>query len=198
MTSLITLQKLIEKEYFLLCSFLTTDQFISYCKDRSIDTSRDQLEQFEKLGIFFPIARIKIPKIKIKIEYTDNRTRYKDLGILNEGEEWHGDIKEEYAHFWFEKSSAGNWLKEGVLWDPRTRDFEEWNNFYDEDKCEFVVSYYSIFQCYTLYNITRLTKMEIRAEWWYTYSDKDIARLTEKGLGVKPSYFNGCSPQVKK
>jgi len=59
MTSLITLQKLIEKEYFLLCSFLTTDQFISYCKDRSIDTSRDQLEQFEKLGIFFPIARIK-------------------------------------------------------------------------------------------------------------------------------------------
>ena len=89
-------------------------------------------------------------------------------------------------------------MKEGVLWDPRTRDFEEWNNFYDEDKCEFVVSYYSIFQCYTLYNITRLTKMEIRAEWWYTYSDKDIARLTEKGLGVKPSYFNGCSPQVKK
>ena len=66
------------------------------------------------------------------------------------------------------------------MWDPRTRDFEEWNNFYDEDKCEFVVSYYSIFQCYTLYNITRLTKMEIRAEWWYTYSDKDIARLTDQ------------------
>ena len=180
MNNLISLQKLIEKEYFLLCSFLTTDQFISYCKDRSIDTSRKQLEQFEKLGIFFPIVRVKIPKIKIKIEYIENRTRYKDLGILKEGEEWQGDVKEEYAHFWFEKSYANNWLKEGILLDPRTRDFEEWDNFYDEDKREFIVSYYSIFQCYTLYNLTRSTKMELRAEWWYTYSEEDIARLTDQ------------------
>ncbi len=134
MTILISLQKLIEKEYFILCSFLTTDQFISYCKDRSIDTSRKQLEQFEKLGIFFPMARVKIPKIKIKIEYIENHTRYKDLGVLEDGEEWQGDVEEEYAHFWFEKSYAENWLKEGILWDPRTRDFEEWNSFYDEDK----------------------------------------------------------------
>ncbi len=180
MTILISLQKLIEKEYFILCSFLTTDQFISYCKDRSIDTSRKQLEQFEKLGIFFPMARVKIPKIKIKIEYIENHTRYKDLGVLEDGEEWQGDVEEEYAHFWFEKSYAENWLKEGILWDPRTRDFEEWNSFYDEDKSEFVVSYYSIFQCYTLYNLTRSTKMELGAEWWYTYSGEDIAGLTNQ------------------
>jgi len=104
MNSLISLQKLIEKEYFICCSLLTTGQFISYCKDRSIDTSRQQLEQFEKLGIFFPIARVKSPKIKIKIEYIENRTRYKDLGVLEHGEEWKGDIEEEYASFWFEKS----------------------------------------------------------------------------------------------
>jgi hypothetical protein len=181
MSNLISLQNLIEKEHFILCSFLTTNEFISYCKDRSINTSREQLEQLEKLGIFFPIARVKIPKIKIKIEYIDNGTRYKDLGILNDGEVWQGDVKEEYAHFWFEKSYADNWLNEGILWDPHTRDFEDWDNFYDEDKREFVVSYYSIFQCYTLYNLTTgLTRMELRAEWCYTYSEKDVERLTDR------------------
>src|SRR4030042_6211454 len=130
MTMLISLQKLIEKEYFICCSLLTTDQFISYCKNRSIDTSRQQLEQFEKLGIFFPIARVKKPKLKIKIEYFENRTRCKDLGVLEDGEKWQGDVEEEYAHFLFEKNYAENWLKDGILWDPRTRDFEEWDSFY--------------------------------------------------------------------
>jgi hypothetical protein len=190
MASLISLQKLIEKEYFIFCSFLTTDQFISYCKDRSINTSRKQLEQFEKLGIFSPIARVKIPKIKIKIEYLENRTSYKDLGILKEGEEWQGDVKEEYAHFCFEKSYAENWLKEGILWEPSTRDFEERDKFYDEDKKELIVSYYSIFQCYTLYNLTKLTKMELRAEWWYTYSEEDITRLTDQISGWARNVIN--------
>lgn len=178
MPKLISLQRLIEKEYFILCPFLTTDQFISYCKDRSVNTSRQQLEQFEKLGIFIPIARVKIPKIKSKIEYIENGTRFRDLGVLKDGEEWNGDIEEEYAHFWFEKDYAESWLTEGILWEPSSRDFQDWEEFYDEDRKEFVVNYYSIFQCYTLFNITRMTKMELHAEWWYTYSDEDIAKLT--------------------
>ncbi len=180
MSNLISLQQLIEKEYFILCPFLTTDQFISYCKDRSINTSRQQLEQFEKLKIFTPIARVKIPKIKIKIEYTENGTRYKDLGVLKDDEEWEGDIKEEYAHFWFEKSYAENWLEEGILWEPLSRVFQDWENFYDDDKHEFIINYYSIFQCYTLYNIIRSTNMELRAEQWYTYSSEDIVRTTDQ------------------
>lgn len=71
-------------------------------------------------------------------------------------------------------------MKEGVLWDPSTHDFEEWDNFYDENRREFVVSYYSVFQCYTLYNLTRITKIELGAEWWYTYSEKDIVRRTDQ------------------
>lgn len=125
MTNFIKIQKLIEKEYFITCPFLATDQFISYCKDRSINTSRQQLEQFEKLGIFFPIARVKIPKIKIKIEYIENGIRYHNLGVLKDGEEWNGDIKEEYAHFWFEKSYAENLFKEGILWEPSSHDFQK-------------------------------------------------------------------------
>ena len=102
------------------------------------------------------------------------------MGILKDDEKWEGDIKEEYAHFWFEKSYAENWLEEGILWDPLSREFTNWENFYDYDKHEFIISYYSIFQCYTLYNIIRSTKMELRAEWWYTYSSEDIIRLTDK------------------
>jgi len=180
MSNLISLKQLIEKEYFILCPFLTTDGFISYCKDRSINISRQQLAQFEKLGIFTPIARVKIPKIKIKIEYIENGKRYKDLGVLKDDEKWEGDIKEEYAHFWFEKNYAENWLEEGILWEPLSRDFQDWENFYDEDKHEFIISYYSIFQCYTLYNLMRSTKMEIRAEWGHNYSEKDIANLSDQ------------------
>ncbi|MEA2104187.1 MAG: hypothetical protein U9P79_06065 [Candidatus Cloacimonadota bacterium] len=178
MPNLISLQQLIEKEYFIQCPFLATGQFISYCKERSVDTSREQLEQLEKLKIFTPFVRVKIPKIKTKIEYIENGTKYKDLGILKNDEKWEGDIKEEYAHFWFEKSYAENWLEEGILWDPLSREFTNWENFYDHDRHEFIISYYSIFQCYTLYNIIRSTKMELRAEWWYTYSSEDIIRLT--------------------
>lgn len=180
MSNLISLQQLIEKEYFILCPFLTTSQFISYCKDRSINTSRQQLEQFEKLKIFTPIARVKIPRIKIKIEYIENGKRYKDLGVLKDDEKWEGDIKEEYAHFWFEKSYAENWLEEGILWEPLSREFQDWEKFYDNDKHEFIISYYSIFQCYTLYNIIRSTKMELCAEWWYTYSSEDIIKRTDQ------------------
>jgi hypothetical protein len=69
------LKYIIENELVISCPFLSTDQFISYCKDRGIRTSRKQLEQFEKLGIFYPIARVQYPKIKTKIEYIDNGKR---------------------------------------------------------------------------------------------------------------------------
>lgn len=180
MSNIISLQQLIEKEYFIICPFLSTDRFISFCKDRSINISRQQLERFEKLGIFTPIARVQLPKIKIKIEYVENGTRYKDLGVLKDDEKWEGHIKEEYAHFWFKKNYAKNWFEEGILWEPSSRNFKDWVNFYDNDKHEFIISYYSIFQCYTLYNLMQSTKMELRAEWWYNYSEKDIENLSDQ------------------
>lgn len=178
MQNLISLKQLIENEFFVICPFLTANQFVKYCKERSINTSKQQLEKLEKLGIFLPIARVNLPKIKTKIEYIENGNRYKVLGILQDDEKWNGDIKEEYAHFWFEKNYAKEWYKEGILWDPSTREFHDWDNFRDKDGRECIVSYYSIFQCYTLYDITRNTKLEIHAERWYTYSDEEIIRKT--------------------
>jgi hypothetical protein len=90
MQKILTLKQLIEKEYLIVCPLLDTDRFISFCKDRSINTSKEQLKQFERLGIFFPIARIARPKIKVKIEYVNNGKEYRRLGVLNDGEEWSG------------------------------------------------------------------------------------------------------------
>ncbi|MBR9683039.1 hypothetical protein GOV03_00690 [Candidatus Woesearchaeota archaeon] len=52
----INLKYLIENECFITCQPLSTDRFVSYCKELGIHTSKEHLEQFEKLGIFYPIA----------------------------------------------------------------------------------------------------------------------------------------------
>ena len=65
------LKYLLENEFFITCQPLSTDRFVSYCKERGIHTSKEQLEQFEKLGIFYPVAPIKYPKLRIKVEYID-------------------------------------------------------------------------------------------------------------------------------
>ena len=120
------LKYLVENEFFITRPLLPTDQFVSYCKDRGIQTSREQLEKFEELGIFHPVARVQYPTIKIKVEYLDGGKRYRDLGILEDGEEWSGDTKEEYADFRFEKKYAESWLVEGLLWAPSSRPYQKW------------------------------------------------------------------------
>ncbi len=166
MQKILTLKQLIEKEYLIVCPLLDINRFISFCIERSINTSKEQLKQFERLGIFFPIARIARPKVKEKIEYLNNRKEYRIIGILKDGEEWTGEIKEGYASFYFEKNYAEGWIENGFLWDPATRNFEENNLAIDEDGWHCEENYYSIFQCYSLYNLIRSTKYEIHAEWW--------------------------------
>lgn len=174
------LKYIIENELLIICPFLSTDRFISYCKDRGIRTSRQQLEQFEKLGIFYPIARVQYPKIKIKIEYINDHRRIRDLGVLKDGEEWSGDIEEVYAHFSFEKEYAKDWLDEGFLWEPRSRPFHPWETFMDEEGDIKIENFFSVFQCYALYKLIQSTAMELRAEWWVSYSEKDIDQLTSQ------------------
>ncbi|CAG1021669.1 hypothetical protein DOJK_01145 [Patescibacteria group bacterium] len=175
------LKYIIDNELFIICPFLSTDQFVSYCKDRDIRTSREQLEQFEKLEIFYPFARVKYPKIKIKVKYSDNGNRCQDLGILEEDEKWAGDLREEYAHFWFEKEYAKNWLEEGLLWEPSSRPFQSWKTFYDESEDKQIESFYSVFQCYTLYHlISNMEIMGISAGWWFSYNKEDINNLTSR------------------
>ena len=171
------LKFIIENELFIACPFLPTDRFIQYCRDRGIGTSKEQLEQFEKLGIFYPIARVQYPKIKYKVEYIDDGKRYRILGKLRDGEEWGGDIGEEYAHFWLEKKYSESWLKGGHLWSPTSRPFQPWESFRDEDGCRKIESFYSIFQSYPLFTLTESLKMEFRMEYEIFRNEKDSEKL---------------------
>lgn len=174
MGKILKLEYAIDNELFIISPLLHEDQFIAYCKDRGIPTSKEQLEQFEKLGIFYPIARVKYPRVKMKVEYSDNRTRCKDLGVLREDEEWHGDVEETYAGFYFNKDYAKPWLEEGLLWNPSTRPFQEWETFKDDNFEREIESFYSVFQCYPLYHLNNHLSITVRAGDW-TGSTKDQA-----------------------
>ena len=177
MNKMPNLKYIIENESFIICPFLPMDRFVSYCRDREVQTSKEQLEQFEKLGIFYPIARVRYPKIKIKIEYIDEGKRYRDLGVLKDGEEWSGDLKEEYSRFDFEKEYAKDWLKEGLLWEPSSRPFQAWETFNDENGFRQIESFYSIFQCYTLYNLIQSTRLELGMEYVISHNKEDLDEL---------------------
>ncbi len=171
----INLEYIIKNESFRTNPFLLTDRFISYCKDCGIITSKEQLEQFEKLGLFYPIARVQNLKIKIKVEYINEGKAYRELGILKEGEEWSGDTQENYVYFSFGEDS-NVWLKEGFLWEPSSRPFQKWKTFFDENRN--VENFYSIFQCYSLYNLIQSTECcHIGFEWWVAYDDETINKL---------------------
>jgi len=155
---------IIENEFFITCQFLTTDGFIKYCTERNISISREELEKFEKLGLFYPFVRVQYPKIKIKVEYINDGKQYKYLGILKDGEKWQGETREEYAEFSFEKDYALSWFKDGNVWEPSTRAFLEWKAFRDGDGYRQIESFYSIFQCYELKSLLSLMRIRVSAE----------------------------------
>jgi hypothetical protein len=166
------LRYLVENELYVVCGLLRADDFISYCKERDVNVSRERLEQLEKLGVLYLVARIRHPKIKIKFERGENGTR--DLGELEAGEEWHGKTREEYARFSFKKEYAENWLNEELLWEPSSRSFEEWKNFRDENGEDHTENYYSIFQCYPLSWITSWTTRLLGLEFFVSPPEEEV------------------------
>lgn len=48
---------LIDNRLLMVCPLLPAKRFVKYCKERGIRTSEKQLERFEELGIFRPVAR---------------------------------------------------------------------------------------------------------------------------------------------
>ena len=176
----INLQYIIENEFYKIVPFVSSTNFISYCKKRGMKISKEDLEKYEELGLFYPLARVERPKIKIKIEYSENGKEYFELGILQEGEEWGGDIKEKYSMFSF-VDDAKDWFKEDLLWDPTSRNFEKWNNFVDKNGyAKKIESYYSIFQCYNLFILEQQTKMSLNCLDWISYDDIQIDKIIKR------------------
>jgi len=176
---MVDLRAIIENEWFIVCDLLPSDRFITFCRDRSISTSRAQLEQLEKLKLFYPIARVTFPKVTIKVEYSEDRKTYRYLGVVEEGEAWSGDTTEDYAAFSFSKRDAEDWLKIGWLWDPQARDFEPWSGFLERGEPK-VESYYSMFQCFPLYRLCQDLTIRVGGEWWGTYDREEVQQTGQQ------------------
>lgn len=193
---MIDLAALIENEWFIVCDLPPADQFIKFCRDRGIDTSREQLEQFEKLKLFYPLARVRFPKVPIKIEYSEDRKSCRHLGVLEEGETWSGETSEDYAAFWFSKRNAQDWLRNGWLWDPRSREFEPWSGFFEKGELS-VESYYSMFQSLPLYRLCQDLTIRVNGEWCGNYSREEVQQTGQQMVELAQARIesirkNGC------
>jgi hypothetical protein len=144
------LRYLLQQEAFEICPMLSARDFVSFCKARGINTSEAQLERFEKLGILYPIARMKRPWVTHKIEYIDEGRRYIDHGLLEKGESWSGATSAEWGR-WRVRNITDEieLMDEGHLWDPTQKAYQPWSTFQDEHDTH-TDSLYSMFQAYSL------------------------------------------------
>lgn len=179
---------LIDNRLLMVCPLLPAKRFVKYCKERGIRTSEKQLERFEELGIFRPVARVRYPededehpqtRVKfeeVKFEEVDGKRVYR--GKLEEGEEWEGGVEDLLIGFSFEKEYSYRFLEAGLLWEPSSRAFEPWKPL--ENRSGEVRSYYSIFQVYALSSLVTSATMPIRAEDYFDYDEEEVDRLTSR------------------
>lgn len=187
---------------FLVCPMLTADQFVRHCQERGIEISLGHLERYERLGIFMPTARVRYPKIRIKVERTEDGTGYTELGPLKDGEEWAGEIDEEYAGLFWLGDSAREWMDEGLLWEPRVEDFRPWDTFKDDRGRTAVETYYSVFQTFPLYQLMRSTALpRLGMDQVISFSEEEmkswVARWAEHAPGIISVFADGDSAMDK-
>jgi hypothetical protein len=82
MSSALDLKDMIENDHFIVCPPKSTDWFIKYCSERGISTSPEQLEKFEELGLFYPIARVRHPQAPFWFRNDQVKT------LLSQGDIW--------------------------------------------------------------------------------------------------------------
>lgn len=167
------LQQYIENEMYLQNPPLTTEKFIDFCKRLGIYTSKEELEFFEKGNLLYPIARIdrsveEAERIKFKKEDGKEYWRPADVGLKEgETEVERYKVKSYSTYDVFKEDIVGSYykdlllhcLEEGYLFDPSTREFQNWDTFcgevldYDSQK---IVSFYSTFQIWQLVKLKQL------------------------------------------
>lgn len=163
----------IEQEMYLQNPPLKTDKFIDYCKKRGVNTTKEELEFFEKEKLLFPIVRIDRPigeEKRIKFKKSDGKEYWRpEEGGLQEGEteierykvKFYStyDVFKEDVIGTYHKDLLKNWLEEDNIFDPATKDFQEWTTFFDEElkhEKQKIVGFYSSFQIYWLEKIKQI------------------------------------------
>ena len=172
------LRYLVENDAFVIIQPLSASSFVTLCKDRGIDIDLERLERLERLGIFFPFARVEYPRINIKVERigTDG-VRFH--GMLQDGETWKGELREENSRFSWRRDWAMSWIEAGALWDPRERPFEPWTAFRDGSWEPRIQSFYTPFQAFAFHSLMPWLTMRVPADLvidWPTSDAEEFAR----------------------
>jgi hypothetical protein len=173
----LTLEQLIGHGHFFDRTFLRADAFVKYCSDRGLRVTLENLEQFERLGLFLPLIRIRWPRIKIKVAAKEDGAGHEDLGVLEDGEEWNGETREKDGGFFWWDSEAIRWLiSKELLWIPSQRRFEPWSTYRRDDGWWKVHSYYSIFQTLPLEKYLESTTIKLGLETLAEWSMEDAIK----------------------
>ncbi|MHB0970953.1 MAG: hypothetical protein ACYC7A_19915 [Thermoanaerobaculia bacterium] len=169
------LRYLVEQDAFAVLRPLSADAFVRHCKGHGVDIDLERLERLERVRVFFPLARVEYPRIKMKVEHVgENRVRFH--GMLQEGESWDGELREENSRFSFRRDWAASWLESGSLWDPRERPFEPWATFQREGTWEKrVESFYSTFQAFVLHGVLSWMTMRVPADLLSEWAPEEFA-----------------------
>jgi hypothetical protein len=176
----VTIKQLIGHGHFFQKTLLNVDTFIRYCKERSIEVSQEKLERLEELGVFLPMLRIRWPKIKIKIVAREDGEGYEELGMLQEVEEWSGEVREENGGFlWWNTDAVQSLVDEGFLWMPTRERFQPWASYKNEDGWWDVESYYSTFQTLPLFKFIESTTLTIGLDRIASWSKEDALKWFE-------------------
>lgn len=154
---------IVDREAYRACPLLSSDNFVSFCRDRRLNIHVDRLRHLERLGLFLPILRVYRFDITVKIEFVDGGQRYRDLGELKPGEAWDGDVLTELARFDFGRRFIQSWLEEGYAWDPRGPSSSHAATI-DTDARRHE-AYYSQFQIFELELLLSALTATVNIEW---------------------------------
>ncbi len=170
-----TVDFLIERKAYRICRLLPEREFVEFCRARGVSISADRLRRLEKLRLFFPIMRAYFHDVTVKVEYLEDRTRYRDLGPLAEGESWGGDVIVELAQFSFGSKHIRSWREHGSVWDPQTEANPHADSIDKEPRRH--TAYYSIFQINTLLFLLSELNFTIQIESYIEDDRKTPSRL---------------------
>lgn len=189
-------------------TLLSASAFVNFCKERGIDISEERLEKLEKVAIFLPALRVRYPEIKIKqkrIKTKGQPDRIEEFGILEDGEQWDGELAKDYSAFIpFDARYVASWIDEGLISGPRKGEFAPWSKYTDKQGHHKATTYYSIFQAYSLKSVLRRLRVTIDLEnlpsrtereaveihrRWKKYFKDFVLRVTENN---RDEYWKLC------
>ncbi|MBK9375663.1 MAG: hypothetical protein IPN03_18570 [Holophagales bacterium] len=170
---------LIQHDCFEICALLAADDFASYAKERGIDTDVKRLERLDRLGIFRPMMRVRRPWIREKQEQRPNG-HMETIGLLAEGEEWNGPLREGHARFAQERETLEWYRENGHLWHPAERPYLPWEKrSRDEPHRPVDLALYSRFQVQDLARRQDLFTQEIHLDAFAETDAEGFRKLAE-------------------